>query len=161
MGANCEDGNFFSYFSENHKIFRLYLSQHFFCDLMNGACFSFCPVHQFLHLEILGQKKYASNVLDITNKPLQLLKFQVLSVPIKKDLKLFPAFFFSPLSYDQLSVHPPEHDDDGKLRKRMMRSITMIVMVMSNMLVMVDEDGDGGNVDGHTQGDGELTKLAP
>ena len=58
-------------------------------------------------------KKYASNVLDITNKPLQLLKFEVLSVPIKKDLKLFPAFFFSPLSYDQLSVHPPEHDDDG------------------------------------------------
>ena len=37
----------------------------------------------------------------------------------------------------------------------------MIVMVMSNMLVMVDEDGDGGNVDGHKQGDGELTKLAP
>ena len=31
----------------------------------------------------------------------------------------------------------------------------MTVMVMSNMLVMVDEDGDGGNVDG------ELTKLAP
>ena len=58
-------------------------------------------------------KKYASNVLDITNKPLQLLKFQVLSVPIKKALKLFPSFFFSPLSYDQLSVHPPEHDDDG------------------------------------------------
>ena len=43
----------------------------------------------------------------------------------------------------------------------MMRSITMIVMVMSNMMVMVDEDGDGGNVDGHKQGDGELTKLAP
>ena len=58
-------------------------------------------------------KKYVSNVLDITNKPLQLLKFQVLSVPIKKALKLFPSFFFSPLSYDQLSVHPPEHDDDG------------------------------------------------
>ena len=43
----------------------------------------------------------------------------------------------------------------------MMRSITMIVMMMSNMLGMVDEDGDGGNVDGHKQGDAELTKLAP
>ena len=36
------------------------------------------------------------------------------------------------------------------LRKRMMRSITMIGDVQ-----YVDEDGDGGNVDG------ELTKLAP
>ena len=43
----------------------------------------------------------------------------------------------------------------------MMRSITVIVMVMSNRLVMVDDDGDGGNVDSHKQGDGELTKLAP
>ena len=33
-------------------------------------------------------------------------------------------------------------------------------MVMSNMMVMVDEDGDG-DIDGHKQGDGELTKLAP
>ena len=32
-----------------------------------------------------------------------------------------------------------------------MRSITMIVMMMSNMLGMVDEDGDGGNVDGQSK----------
>ena len=92
-------------------------------------------------------KKYASNVLDITNKPLQLLKFEVLSVPIKKALKLFPSFFFSPLSYDQLSVHPPEHDgDDNDVEEENDEE---------------NEDGDGGNVDGHKQGDGELTKLAP
>ena len=54
-----------------------------------------------------------SSQLDIVRKPLQLLKFEVASVPIKKVLKFFPSFFFSPLSYDQLSVHPPEHDDDG------------------------------------------------
>ena len=69
----------------------------------------------YLHLEILVQKICfkCPCQLNIVKKPFQLLKFQVLSVPIKKALKLFPAFFFSPLSYDQLSVHPPEHDDDG------------------------------------------------
>ena len=43
------------------------------------------------------------------------------------------------------------------LRKRMMRIITY----SHGDVQYVDEDSDGGNVDGHKQGDGELTKLAP